>query len=96
MYQQELQIINKKVILINKRSEFELEDRGNIPEEDELFTLGDSPCLNVGSKDKDLNLLVLKPETDKRGTPDDVTFEKKIKHRIYTKDLHARVAKFKW
>ena len=41
MYQQELHIINKKVILINKRSGFDMEDGRNIPAEDDLFTLGE-------------------------------------------------------
>ena len=94
MYQQELHIINKKAILINKRSGFDLEDGRNIAAEDDLFILGDDNCLHLGSKDTNLNLVVLKPKTDKRSTVDDVTLNKMIDHRISDENLKRRVSEY--
>ena len=94
MYQQELHIIDKKVILINKRSGFDLEDGRNIAAEDDLFILGDDNCLHLGSKDTNLNLIVLKPKTDMRSTVDDVTLNKMIDRRISDENLKRKVSEY--
>ena len=92
MFEQELKIVEKKVILINKKSS--LDDERNISDEDVLFTLGDDNCLHLGSKDTELNMVVLKPKTDKRSTEDDVTLERMIQHRVDDHVLHPQVGEY--
>eukprot|EP00092_Neocalanus_flemingeri_P014524 GFUD01015671.1.p1 GENE.GFUD01015671.1~~GFUD01015671.1.p1 ORF type:complete len:633 (+),score=203.98 GFUD01015671.1:47-1945(+) len=94
MYQQELHIISGQVKIVNRLSRFDKETERNIPAEDDLFTLAGDNCLHLGSRDTCLNMVVLKPKTDKRSTEDDITLNKMISGRILDENLQRAVSEY--
>ena len=69
MFQVELHIVNRVVKIINKKS---VSDIGrSVPDEDELFELGDDNMLHFGDNDKTLNVVILRCHDDKRSSNND-------------------------
>ena len=83
MFQQELWVVNRKVMLKNNTSEY---DAGrNIPESVELFPLGADNSILLGKEESMLNMLVLKNNTDARSGNDNndhLTVRKMVQQRI--------------
>jgi hypothetical protein len=92
MYRQELQVINRVVKIVNKRSEF---DTGrNIPAIDDIFTLGSDNCIHLGGKDTELNMVVVKPKVEKRSQEKDISMDKMIADRIQDPNLQHAVGEY--
>ena len=83
MFKQELCIVNRKVMLKNNTSEYDV--GRNIPESVELFPLGADNSILLGKEESMLNMLVLKNNTDARSGNDNnehLTVRKMVQQRI--------------
>ena len=93
MFQQEFNILDRKVFIRNKTSE--QDEERNIPDEDFLFELGEDNTIHLGDESTNLNMLILKNVTDQRSRDEqDITLGKMIQSRVPNSDIHSELKKY--
>jgi len=84
-WQQEFEIIDKKVFIRNKTSSLDEQRHASGSERilprDEMFTIKDDMVLNIGKDFGALNMIILIPKTEKRANSNDVSLNKLLQSR---------------
>jgi len=84
-WQQEFEIIDKKVFIRNKTSSLDEQRHASGSERilprDEMFAIKDDMVLNIGKDFGALNMIILIPKTEKRANSNDVSLNKLLQSR---------------
>jgi len=84
-WQQEFEIIDRKVYICNKTSEKDelryQNENDRILVKDEMFDINEEMVLNIGKEAGELNMIILIPKTEKRANNNDVSLNKLLQSR---------------